>query len=55
MEGNITGSALQRMKREIAGIIDPEKDAVALYRCATVHEVVKDQIGVISEKDAQFL
>ena len=55
LEGNITDSAMQRMKREIAEIIDPEKDAVAIYLCAAAKDIVMEQIGVTKERDAQFL
>ena len=54
-EGNLTDSAMQRMKREIAGIIEPETDAVALYCFAAAHDVVKEQIGVVLERETQFL
>ncbi len=55
LEGNITESQLERMKREIAGLIDPESDAVAVYRCPAESSMLKEQIGVILEKDQQFL
>ncbi len=54
-EGNLSDSTMLRMKREIAGIIEPEADAVVLYCCVAAHDVVKEQIGVILEKDQQFL
>lgn len=54
-EGNVSEGELQRMKKEISGIIDPEMDVVSVYCCSTAHEIVKEQIGVILEKDTQFL
>ena len=54
-EGTLTESELQRLKTEIARLIEPEQDAVAIYRFPSPGGVMKEQIGTILEKDYQFL
>ena len=45
LEGNMTESELERMKRELAELIDPEHDVATIYFCAFAGNMMKAQIG----------
>lgn len=55
LEGNLTERSLFRMKQDIAAAIDPEKDSVIIYAYANVNQVSKEQIGIMTKGEHQFL
>lgn len=46
-EGTITESRLSKLKSELEGMINPEMDAVCIYRFESPNYAKKEQIGVI--------
>jgi len=46
LEGEITGARLQALKAEIGGIINEEKDSVAIYKLRTDLYLEKETMGV---------
>ncbi len=48
-EGNITESRLSRLKSELYKIIEPEEDAICLYKLNSVKYTRKECIGLIED------
>jgi CRISPR-associated protein Cas2 len=46
-EGGITEGELNRLKRELEGIVDARYDSVCIYRIESVGLVYKEEIGVV--------
>ena len=45
-EGHITERTLEQMKEELFRIIEPEEDAVCIYRMDSTRYTQKDQLGI---------
>ena len=54
LEGNLTVSNLHRMQSELAALIDPERDSIAIYSCENAASLIKLQIGISSGKTENF-
>ncbi len=54
-EGVMTESKINKLKAELAPIIDPEHDSVILYKLGSVTFAEKDEIGRIKNDDYYFL
>lgn len=48
-EGNITQTNLDKLKNQLANIIDKQKDSVIIYRLDSPKYIGKEQIGVIED------
>lgn len=46
-EGNITQANLDKLKTQLANLIDKQKDSVIIYRLDSPKYIGKEQIGVI--------
>ncbi len=47
-EGLIGSGKLNKLKREISNIIDPETDSVCIYKFGSLQFTDKEQIGIIT-------
>ena len=54
-EGNITPARLERLKAELAAVLEPEEDAVVIYRLDSARQAARDQIGKHSRVPDGFL
>ena len=54
-EGGITEGKLNKLKAELASIIDPEHDSVIVYKLGSVTFAEKEQIGRAKTDDHYFL
>lgn len=54
-EGYISDRNLNRLKKEIAEIIEPEKDSVVIYCIEWGRPVTKEFIGKICQNNSQIL
>lgn len=48
-EGNITQANLDKLKNQLANLIDKQKDSVIIYRLDSPKYIGKEQIGVIED------
>ena len=48
-EGNITQANLDKLKKQLANIIDKQKDSVIIYRLDSPKYIGKEQIDVIED------
>ena len=46
-EGNITQANLDKLKNQLANLIDKQKDSIIIYRLDSPKYIGKEQIGVI--------
>lgn len=53
-EGNITESKLNKLKKELRGIIDYDNDAICIYTMQSLQNMSKEQIGVIEDNSYIF-
>lgn len=51
-EGQITSAKYQHLKKELAAIIDSERDSIIIYRLESPRFTQKEQIGVLEANDA---
>ena len=48
-EGNITQANLDKLKNQLANLIDKQKDSIIIYRLDSPKYIGKEQIGVIED------
>lgn len=54
-EGVITESKLERLKKELAAIVDPEHDSVIIYKLGSVTYAKKEELGKVKTEDPYIL
>ena len=54
-EGHLTEGALSRLKKELIGLIDAEKDSIVIYKSAYPGIIKKESIGRGQMGDHMFL
>jgi CRISPR-associated protein Cas2 len=54
-EGFLTEGKLTQLKKELAGAILPEKDAVLIYKLESVGFLKVDELGTSHHREQQFL
>ena len=54
-EGTITGGKLERLKRELASVVEPEHDSVIIYKLGSVTYAQKEEIGKTKTADPYIL
>ena len=54
-EGHLTEGMLNRLKTELVGLIDAEKDSIVIYKSACPGIMKKESIGRCRTEDHMFL
>ncbi len=54
-EGFITEGQLKALKKELAAVIEPEKDSVVVYKLYSSKYILRDEIGKSEKRDPFFL
>lgn len=54
-EGFITEGQLKALKKEIAEVIEPEKDSVIMYKLYSSKYILRDEIGKSDKRESYFL
>ena len=49
-EGKIGGSKLEKLKRELSKVVNPEKDSVRIYRLDSSRYLLLDELGVVVKR-----
>jgi len=55
LEGEITPANFERLKNEVASLIQKEKDTVTFYKLRTTKYMTKVTLGTIKGEPTQFL
>lgn len=54
-EGHLTEGTLNRLKKELLGLIDAEQDSILIYKSSYPGIMIKESIGRVQTEDPMFL